>query len=256
MLSQMMSFEFAAIFVYSIIQVPRANMYMGSVELINRKIAHVEGGISPQTAAWNTKGGMVDGVLPFSCFSFSFFPGGFVVFFVFFLFSSGASLGGFWTLRRYFANDMCYELVRRAGRKLPCAIVPKCPSEGFLVSVGAWCQGSCVEACCHSSTLSDEPNLKPTGGGVGFDSVLRQQPASCHGHVSGHRRSLACHAMAWRHAFLHYLHLCAFLDFLTSYACLSRAARRLVHSSLMPWVQHGLWASRRKCQSRQTKAFA
>ena len=85
MLSQMMSFEFAVIFVYSIIQVPRANMYMGSVELINRKIAHVEGGISPQTAAWNTKGGMVDGVLPFSCFSFSFFfPGGFVVFFVFF----------------------------------------------------------------------------------------------------------------------------------------------------------------------------
>ncbi|CAL1149436.1 unnamed protein product, partial [Cladocopium goreaui] len=36
MLQQLVSWEFAAIFIYSIIQVPRANMYMGSVELINR----------------------------------------------------------------------------------------------------------------------------------------------------------------------------------------------------------------------------
>jgi len=43
MMAQMKSFEFAAIFIYSIIMVPRANMYMGSVELINRKIATMEG---------------------------------------------------------------------------------------------------------------------------------------------------------------------------------------------------------------------
>eukprot|EP00913_Durusdinium_trenchii_P001313 g1211.t1 len=43
MLSQMASWEFAAIFIYSIIQVPRANMYMGSVELVNRKMAEAEG---------------------------------------------------------------------------------------------------------------------------------------------------------------------------------------------------------------------
>ncbi|CAK9004594.1 unnamed protein product [Durusdinium trenchii] len=47
MLSQMASWEFAAIFIYSIIQVPRANMYMGSVELVNRKMAEAEGFIIP-----------------------------------------------------------------------------------------------------------------------------------------------------------------------------------------------------------------
>lgn len=51
MLQQLASWEFAAIFIYSIIQVPRANMYMGSVELINRKIAGLEGHFSPDTVA-------------------------------------------------------------------------------------------------------------------------------------------------------------------------------------------------------------
>jgi len=51
MLQQLVSWEFAAIFIYSIIQVPRANMYMGSVELINRKIAGLEGHFSPETVA-------------------------------------------------------------------------------------------------------------------------------------------------------------------------------------------------------------
>jgi len=48
---QLLSWEFAAIFIYSIIQVPRANMYMGSVELINRKIASIEGHFGPSTVA-------------------------------------------------------------------------------------------------------------------------------------------------------------------------------------------------------------
>jgi len=39
LLSQLKTFEFAAIFIYSVIQVPRANMYMGTVNLINSKIA-------------------------------------------------------------------------------------------------------------------------------------------------------------------------------------------------------------------------
>ena len=37
-------------------QVPRANMYMGSVELINRKIASIEGHFGPSTVTWQQTG--------------------------------------------------------------------------------------------------------------------------------------------------------------------------------------------------------
>eukprot|EP00438_Fugacium_kawagutii_P025643 Skav209574 [mRNA] locus=scaffold281:170592:173761:- [translate_table: standard] len=52
---QLQSWEFIAIFIYSIIQVPRSNMYMGSVQLVNSNIASkiaISGqGLSDQTIA-------------------------------------------------------------------------------------------------------------------------------------------------------------------------------------------------------------
>ncbi|CAE7941435.1 FMP42, partial [Symbiodinium sp. KB8] len=45
-MSQLRSFEFVSIFIYSIIMVPRANMYMGTFSMINRKIAEGEGTMS------------------------------------------------------------------------------------------------------------------------------------------------------------------------------------------------------------------
>jgi len=46
MLAQLKSFEFVSIFIYSIVMVPRANMYMGTFSMINRKIAEAEGTMS------------------------------------------------------------------------------------------------------------------------------------------------------------------------------------------------------------------
>lgn len=61
LLAQLMSFEFAAMFAYMVIMIPRSLMYLGTFSVINRKIAETEGTLS----SLNMVNSITSFVLPF-----------------------------------------------------------------------------------------------------------------------------------------------------------------------------------------------
>merc|ERR1712178_434463 len=59
---QVKTFEFVCIFIYSVIQVPRSNLYMGTVPLVNQKIAEESGASDSFLTMVNT---LTEFIIPF-----------------------------------------------------------------------------------------------------------------------------------------------------------------------------------------------
>jgi len=62
LMEQVKTFEFVCIFIYSVIQVPRSNLYMGTVPLVNGKIAEASGASDSSLEMVNT---LTEFIIPF-----------------------------------------------------------------------------------------------------------------------------------------------------------------------------------------------